>query len=90
MSPFMRLFFWSRRAGWRAGAFGRLLGRLAVLALAVFAAVAVGQALVVVAVAVAAVIALVFILGDFTTQWRNAHVTVGRQYRRLAKKRGRS
>lgn len=89
MSPFMRLFFWRRRAGWRARAFGQLLVRLAVLALSVFIAVVVGQALVVVAVAVAAVVALLFILGAFTTDWRNAHVTVGRQYRRL-QKRGRS
>lgn len=83
----MGLLFWSRRAGWRAQAFGRLIVRLALLALAVFAAVQVGQALVVVVVAAAAAVALLFILGAFTTDWRNAQVTVGRQYRRLARKR---
>lgn len=88
MSPFMRLFFWSRRAGWRASALARLLVRLAVLAVAVFITVQVGQALVVVVAVVVAAVALFFILGAFTTDWRNAAVTVGRQYRRLARKRG--
>ena len=83
----MRLHFWSRQAGWRAGAVGRLLVRLTLLALAVFVAIQVGQVLVVVAVAAAAVVGLTFILGAFTTDWRNAAVTVGRQYRRLSHKR---
>lgn len=87
MSPFLGLFFWTRRASLRARAFGRLMIRLALLVAAVAVAVREGPVLVAAAVVVAALVALIFVLGTFTVDWRNAHVTVGRQYRRL-KKRG--
>lgn len=88
MSPFLQLYFWTRRASMRSAAVGRLLTKLALLAGAVFLAVLVGQWLVVAVVAIALVI-LVFVLGRFSAEWRNAGVTVGRQYRRLTRRGGR-
>ncbi len=82
----MGLFFWARRARWRARAVGQLLVRLAVPVVAAVIAIATGQFLVAIAVTAVAVVAALFIFGAFTTDWRNAHVTVDRQYRRLRKR----
>lgn len=83
MSPYMRLFFRARRAGWRAQATAKFLVRIALLALGVVLAIQVGQILVTLIVAGAAAVALLFILGAFTAEWRHAGVRVGQQYRRL-------
>lgn len=82
----MGLFFWARRARWRARALGQLLVRLAVPVVAAVIAIMTGQFIVAAAVTAAAAVAALFIFGAFTTDWRNAHVTVGRQYRRLRKR----
>lgn len=86
MSPFMRLYFWTHRAAWRAGVLVKLLVRLALLAVAVFVAIEVGQILVTFVVAVAALVVLFFILGSFTAGWRTAGVRVGQRYRRLTRR----
>jgi hypothetical protein len=89
VSPFLQLYFWTRRASMRSAAVGRLLAKLALLAGAVFLAVLVGQGLVVAVVVAIALVVLVFVLGRFSAEWRNAGVTVGRQYRRLTRRGGR-
>lgn len=89
MSPFLRLYFWTRRASWRSAVLGRLAVKLALLAVAVVLAVVAGPWQVAAAVVAAAVVALVFTLGRFSAEWRNAGVTVGRQYRRLTRRGGR-
>ncbi|HEX4811705.1 MAG TPA: hypothetical protein VFV66_02995 [Nonomuraea sp.] len=82
----MGLFFWARRARWRARAVRQLLVRLAVPVVAAVIAIATGQFLAALVVTAAAVVIALFIVGAFTTDWRNAHVTVNRQYRRLQKR----
>jgi hypothetical protein len=88
VSPFLGLYFRARRASWRSAAVGRLLAKLALLAVAVFVAVQVSSWQVAAVAVAVALVALVFILGRFSAEWHNAGVTVARQYRRLARRGG--
>lgn len=83
MSPFTKLHFWSRRASWRAGALGKLLVRLAGLAIAMTLAVQIGLVITTVIAAVLTAIAALFVLGAFTAEWRTAGVRTAQQYRRI-------